>query len=58
MLFLQSICGTSRHKGAATHFIGMPLLLLARPAADNCLLRLLAQLLLPLTKLLRPAPVR
>jgi hypothetical protein len=40
-----------------THFIGI-LLLLPRPACDNCLLMLLAQLLLPLTKLLRVAPVR
>lgn len=38
-----------------THFIGA---LLLRPALDSCLLRLLAQLLLPPTKLLRAAPER
>lgn len=36
---------------SATYFIGV-LRLLLRPAHDNCLLRLLVQLLLPLTKLL------
>jgi hypothetical protein len=56
--FSATVASTSRHKKTATHFMGMLLLLLTRLAADSCLLRLLAQLLLPLTKLLRPAPVR